>query len=359
VGNIRLQLQMAKEILHCLEIARDGRELSPGEEWLRKKLKQHSLGLASLERTVARFRSRILYLKEGDANTSFFHKQARYRKKRNFIAQFQVGDQIVTSQDDKQQAALEFYNNLIGTAQQRDYTLDLHNLGVQQHDLSDLESPFSVEGVWSVVKDLPLDKAPGPDGFTGRFYKSCWDIIKEDMMAALLVVQRGHVSKFKLLNMTFITLLMKKVDALLVKNYRPISLVHSFAKLVTKVLVARLATHLPSMVSINQSAFIKGRSIQNNFLLVQQIALHSKKEPHILIKLDISKAFDSVSWSFLLDLMQHLGFGHNWCNLISLLLSTSSTRILVNGEPGDHILHRRGLRHCVREIPYPPCCSSL
>jgi len=48
VGNIRLQLEMAKEILHHLEIARDVREFSPGEEWLRKKLKQHSLGLASL-----------------------------------------------------------------------------------------------------------------------------------------------------------------------------------------------------------------------------------------------------------------------------------------------------------------------
>ena len=82
VGNIRLQLDIAKEILHCLEIARDNRALSPGEEWFRKKLKHLCLGLASLERTIARLRSRILYLKEGDANTSFFHQQARYRKKK-------------------------------------------------------------------------------------------------------------------------------------------------------------------------------------------------------------------------------------------------------------------------------------
>lgn len=98
------------------------------------------------------------------------------------------------------------------------------------------------------------------------------------------------------------------------------------------------------MVSINQSAFIKGRSIQDNFLLVQQLArsLYNKKEPHILLKLDISKAFNLVSWSFLLDMLQHLGFDRNWCNLISLLLSTSSTRILVNGEPGEYISLRQG-----------------
>lgn len=80
---------------------------------------------------------------------------------------------------------------------------------------------------------------------------------------------------------------------------------------------------------------------------IQQLArvLHAKKTPHVLLKLDISKAFDSVSWSFLLELLQHLGFGRKWCNLVSLMLSTASTRILINGEPGNCILHHRGLRH--------------
>lgn len=86
VGNIKLHIEMAKEIIHRLEIARDSRDLSNREEWLKKKLKLHLLGLASLERTIARLHSRILYLKEGDANTFFFHHQARFRKKKNFIA---------------------------------------------------------------------------------------------------------------------------------------------------------------------------------------------------------------------------------------------------------------------------------
>ena len=62
------------------------------------------------------------------------------------------------------------------------------------------------------------------------------------------------------------------------------------------------------------------------------------------MKLDISKAFDSVSWSFLLEILQHLGFGTTWCNLVSRLLTTASTRILVNGEHGEVIRHQRGLR---------------
>jgi hypothetical protein len=66
-----LQLAIAKEILHKLEIVRDSRALSAKEDWLRRKLKLHCLGFASLDRTIARHRSRVLHLKDGDANTVF------------------------------------------------------------------------------------------------------------------------------------------------------------------------------------------------------------------------------------------------------------------------------------------------
>jgi hypothetical protein len=81
-------------------------------------------------------------------------------------------------------------------------------------------------------------------------------------------------------------------------------------------------------------------------MLVQQMArfLHQQKQPRILLKLDISKAFDSVSWPFLLEVMHHLGFGQIWRDIISGLLGSASTKVLVNGIPGDTILHRRGLR---------------
>jgi hypothetical protein len=78
---------LAKEIVHRLEIERDSRELTENEEWLRKKLKLRCLGLASLERTIARLRSRILYLKEGDANTSFFSSASKVQEKEEFYPQ--------------------------------------------------------------------------------------------------------------------------------------------------------------------------------------------------------------------------------------------------------------------------------
>ena len=82
-----------------------------------------------------------------------------------------------------------------------------------------------------------------------------------------------------------------------VKDFRPISLVHRFAKLVTKILANRLGKKLNNMVSPIQSAFIKGKFIQDNFMLVQQTArlFHSQSKARLLFKLDISKAFDSIS----------------------------------------------------------------
>ena len=62
------------------------------------------------------------------------------------------------------------------------------------------------------------------------------------------------------------------------------------------------------------------------------------------MKLDITKAFDSVSWPFLLEVMRNLGFGPIWCDMISGLLASSSTQILLNGSPGERIVHQRGLR---------------
>ena len=130
-----------------------------------------------------------------------------------------MGEQIIVNQERKHEVVSQFYEYLLGTAEVRDHTVDLEALGLQRHDLSVLEEPFSEE-VWTTVKNMPLDQAPGPDGFTVRFYKTCWNIIKDDIMLALSVIQQGHVARFRLLNTAFITLLPKKPDAMLVKDFR-------------------------------------------------------------------------------------------------------------------------------------------
>jgi hypothetical protein len=162
--------------------------------------------------------------------------------------------------------------------------------------------------------------------------------------AAVSAVWSRNFVNLNRLNTAFMTMIPKE-GAYQVKDFRPISLVHSFAKLITKVLANRLAKRLNDMVSPNQSAFIKGRFIQDNFMLVQQTSrlLHQQNMDRLLLILDITKPFDSVSWPFLLEVMQQLGFGPVWRDIIYGLLA-STTKVLLNGCPGTIIQHRRGLR---------------
>jgi mannosylglycoprotein endo-beta-mannosidase len=148
------------------------------------------------------------------------------------------------------------------------------------------------------------------------------------------------------MNGALIALLPKKDGAVDLKEFRPISLVHSFAKLVAKLMALRLAPRMAELVSTNQSAFIRGRCIHDNFVLVRQsaVALHRRKTPALLFKLDVARAFDSVSWPFLLSVLQQRGFGPGWIRWISMLLRTASTRVLVNGAAGSAFSHGRGLR---------------
>jgi len=95
-----------------------------------------------------------------------------------------------------------------------------------------------------------------------------------------------------------------------------------------------------------QNTFIKKRCIHDNFLYAQRVIqlLHRKKKPALFIKLDISKAFDSIGWTFLLEVMQALGFSTKWRDWVSVLLGTASSKVLVDGQPTRGIKHARGLR---------------
>lgn len=205
--------------------------------------------------------------------------------------------------------------------------------------------PFTMNELSHIVKTLPSQKAPGPDGFIGIFYKKCWEIIKFDLLEALMGFYNHKTSKMHLFNEAHIVLLPQKQDPTRITDYRPISLINSLSKIITKILASRLAPRMNELVSQAQNAFIKKRCIHDNFLYVQRVIqfLHKKKRPALFIKLDISKAFDSISWQFLLEVMRALGFSTKWRNWISSILGSSSSKILINGTPSGSIRHAKGL----------------
>jgi hypothetical protein len=101
-----------------------------------------------------------------------------------------------------------------------------------------------------------------------------------------------------------------------------------------------------TIISRSQSAFIKTRSIHDNYLYVRNYArrLHKAKTSALLLKLDIKKAFDSVRWDYLVDLLQRLGFPPRFRNWLVAILHSASSRVLLNGVPGSPLAHGQGLR---------------
>lgn len=296
-SNARMHLNVANEAILPLEIAQETRQLSDAELTLLRDLKHQVLGWAAIERSRRRQASRLIQIK-GDACTKFFHQRANGRRKRNLIAYLKNHeDAIVWSHEEKEEIVHQFYSELLGSRVERTQSIDWNSLQLSTFEGSELDEPFSEEEMEHAIKLLPAEKAPGPDGYTGTFYKKCWQVIRGDIMAGMNAFYNLQAGPMEHLNGANIVLIPKTEAPEYAKDFRPVSLVHSFAKLITKSLAIRLSRHIDHLISSSQSAFIKGRCIHDNFLYVRNLAraYHRTKTPALLFKLDISKAFDTVS----------------------------------------------------------------
>ncbi|MCI04498.1 LINE-1 reverse transcriptase like, partial [Trifolium medium] len=163
-----------------------------------------------------------------------------------------------------------------------------------------LTAPFSLEEIHKVVRESDGNKSPGPDGFNFAFLKNCWDTIKWENR--ILFDQFYGIGKLpKSLLSYFVALIPKVTSPFGLGDYRPISLLGCWYKLIAKVLAVRLAKVMHPLISSNQSAFIKGRNLVDGVLVVNEVvdlAKRSGKEC-LIFKVDFEKAYDSVDWGFL------------------------------------------------------------
>jgi hypothetical protein len=189
----------------------------------------------------------------------------------------------------------------------RNVDLNWEIISNRRHNLSRLDAPFSEDEIKASIDLLPGDKASGPDDFTGSFLKYCWATIKYDFMAAVNAFYNLCCCNLHLINSASIILIPKKDRAKTVGDFRPISLIHSFIKIITKTLALRLAPRMNEIISPFRSAFIKSRSIHENFLAVRSTirCFQRNNSPTLFIKLDIAKAFDSVRWDYLISLLDN------------------------------------------------------
>jgi hypothetical protein len=248
------------------------------------------------------------------------------------------------SHKEKEHILSDYYRDILGNSVATQEFIDLEEVYPTQIDLSTLTQPFSEDEILNVLKLIPRDESPGPDGFGSRFYQDFWSLIKPDILTLF-----QHFFKDRLQmdrnNRSYIVLI-KKEGSCAPSDYRPISLLNCSVKLITKALALRLQSCLNSLIDLDQFGFIRSRSISDSFIYALEVLetckIRNKKD--VVLKLDFRKAFDMVSWDCLLRILQVRGFNRKWCNWIHLLSSSAKTAILLNGIPGLWIQIKRGLR---------------
>lgn len=358
LGDLEKQVKKVKKELETCRRQPISRDQVVREEVLRYRLEK-------LEQQVDIYwkqRAHTNWLNKGDRNTSFFHASCSERRRRNRINKLRREDgswvEREEREEDKRAMIIEFFKQLFTSngGQNSQKLLDVVDRKVSGAMNESLRAEFTREEVKEALDAIGDLKAPGPDGMPAGFYKACWDVVGEKVTDEVLEVLRGGAIP-EGWNDTTIVLIPKVKKPELIKDLRPISLCNVCYKLVSKVLANRLKKILPDVISPAQSAFVPGRLIYDNILIAYEMThyMRNKRSGQVgyaAFKLDMSKAYDRVEWSFLHDMMLKLGFHTDWVNLIMKCVSTVTYRIRVNGELSESFSPERGLRQGDPLSPY-------
>uniref|UniRef100_A0AAV2MGX3 Reverse transcriptase domain-containing protein n=1 Tax=Knipowitschia caucasica TaxID=637954 RepID=A0AAV2MGX3_KNICA len=216
---------------------------------------------------------------------------------------------------------------------------------VSDEDNKKLEAPLTLAELGSAVGSLKPGRVPGIDGLSADFYKAFWDVLGPDLLEVFTYSLES--SRLPLsCRRAVLTLLPKKGDLQLLKNWRPVSLLCMDYKILSKVLASRLRGVMASVIHVDQTYCVPSRLIGDNITLIRDV-LEVSGSLGInlgLISIDQEKAFDRVEHQYLWQTMTAFGFSPGFIAHIRTLYCDVMSVLKVNGGLSAPFSVGRGIR---------------
>jgi len=316
-----------------------------------KEATTNYISILSSSLSLLRQQCKIDWIKYGDESTRLFHAKAKQRKLTTYI--FSIHDATgseVEGFDQVGKVLLDYYKDLLGNttlpSQSIDASIISQGMVLSQERQIDLCKPFTDNDIKEAIFSIPNHKSPGPDGFSSGFFKTTWSTTGT-MVCAMVrnFLQTGKMPLF--ISSTKLILLPKVAHPQTAADFRPISCCNVLYKAISKLLSSRLKLILPELINQSQGAFVPGREIIYNILMCQDLARgYNRKHisPRCMLKVDIHKAFDSIHWDFLENLLHALRFPKAFTKWIMACVSNVEFILHLNGRVHGSFRGRQGLR---------------
>ena len=353
--NDKKERQLAEEILKLEQNLTENKM---------EKLENLKLELTELRQIKVKgsvIRSRATNLVEGEKPTKYFCSLETHNYLSKIIPKLETADgRIITDQHDILKESELFYKNLYSNKDDpveeiniKKYLKDVNVPKLTQNESNQLEGNLTLPELTKALRNMKNNKSPGTDGYSCEFFKVFWNKIGIFVMRSVnYSYEIGELSLVQ--KQGIITLIPKENKSRHnLSNYRPICLLNTIYKIASASIANRIKTVLDKLIHKSQSGFISGRYIGDNTRLLYDLMqfVEENNIPGLLLLIDFEKAFDSLSWSFMQEVLNYFNFGPSIIQWI--LTFYENTQVTIN-QGGNLSSFFRTERGCKQGDPISP-----